>query len=115
LNVQVLDNPAAFTSPFQFQITFECVKQLVDGECTAGAVKLLAYYAFGNHTDIEWKVIYVGSASSDQYDQELDSVLVGPVPLGVSKFVLQVSTYQTRCCCASGSRTYKRRLFTNLY
>lgn len=38
----------------------------------------------------------MGSASSDQYDQELDSVLVGPVPLGVSKFVLQVSVLPKR-------------------
>jgi hypothetical protein len=35
-------------------------------------------------------VIYVGSADSDRYDQELDTVLVGPVPIGMSKFVLQV-------------------------
>jgi histone chaperone ASF1 len=28
----------------------------------------------------------VGSASSNQHDQELDSVLVGPVSLGINKF-----------------------------
>ena len=38
--------------------------------------------------DLEWKVIYVGSASGPQYDQELENVLVGPVPLGTSTFVL---------------------------
>jgi len=29
--------------------------------------------------DIEWKLIYVGSAESDEHDQELDSILVGPM------------------------------------
>jgi len=33
-------------------------------------------------------VVYVGSAESDQHDQELESVLVGPVPVGMNKFVL---------------------------
>lgn len=32
--------------------------------------------------DIEWKLIYVGSAESEEYDQELDSCMVGPVPVG---------------------------------
>ena len=42
------------------------------------------------HPDLEWKVIYVGSAESEKHDQVLEEVLVGPVPLGLSKFVLQV-------------------------
>lgn len=33
-------------------------------------------------TDLEWKLIYVGSAESEDYDQELDSCMVGPVPVG---------------------------------
>lgn len=32
---------------------------------------------------------YVGSAESDDHDQELDNALVGPVPVGYNKFVLQ--------------------------
>ena len=40
--------------------------------------------------DLEWKIIYVGSASSESYDQVLDSVLVGPVPVGRHKFLFQV-------------------------
>lgn len=40
-------------------------------------------------TDLEWKVIYVGSASDGKYDQELDSILVGPIPVGVNKFVFK--------------------------
>lgn len=33
-------------------------------------------------------MIYVGSASGPQFDQELEDVVVGPVPVGLSKFVL---------------------------
>lgn len=39
-------------------------------------------------TDLEWKVIYVGSAEDTQYDQVLEEVDVGPIPIGVNKFVL---------------------------
>lgn len=41
-------------------------------------------------SDLEWKIIYVGSAESEEYDQVLDSVLVGPVPAGRHMFVFQV-------------------------
>jgi histone chaperone ASF1 len=34
-------------------------------------------------------VVYVGSANSSQYDQTLDEILVGPIPVGVNKFILQ--------------------------
>jgi len=40
---------------------------------------------------LEWKIIYVGSAESEEYDQVLDTVYVGPVPEGRHKFVFQVS------------------------
>ena len=39
---------------------------------------------------MEWKIIYVGSAESEEYDQVLDTVYVGPVPEGRHKFVFQV-------------------------
>lgn len=42
------------------------------------------------YTDLEWKIIYVGSAENSDYDQVLDSVLVGPVPGGRHMFVFQV-------------------------
>ena len=41
------------------------------------------------YIDLEWKVIYVGSAEDSSHDQTLEEVLVGPVPVGVNKFVLQ--------------------------
>ncbi|KAH9739201.1 DNA ligase 6 [Citrus sinensis] len=38
---------------------------------------------------LEWKLIYVGSAEDETYDQLLESVLVGPVNVGNYRFVLQ--------------------------
>lgn len=35
-------------------------------------------------------MIYVGSAESQEYDQVLDSIMVGPIPVGVNKFVFSV-------------------------
>jgi hypothetical protein len=66
-NVEVLDNPASFLSPFRFLITFECV-------------------APGIKEELEWKLIYIGSAEDEKYDQELDAILVGPVNIGRNKF-----------------------------
>lgn len=40
--------------------------------------------------DLEWKLIYVGSAEDETYDQLLESVLVGPVNVGNFRFVFQV-------------------------
>ncbi|KAL6481983.1 hypothetical protein MHYP_G00100630 [Metynnis hypsauchen] len=75
LNVAVLDNPSPFGNPFQFEITFECMEDLPE--------------------DLEWKIIYVGSAESEEYDQTLDSVLVGPVPAGRHMFVFQADAPNT--------------------
>ena len=66
-NVLVLDNPTQFMSKLEFEITFECIEDLPE--------------------DLEWKIIYVGSAESEEYDQILDTVYVGPVPEGRHKFV----------------------------
>ncbi|CCF58857.1 hypothetical protein KAFR_0F02600 [Kazachstania africana CBS 2517] len=67
LGIKVLNNPAKFTDPYEFEITFECLESLKN--------------------DLEWKLTYVGSSRSNEHDQELDSILVGPVPVGVNKFV----------------------------
>ncbi|OQO01551.1 Histone chaperone asf1 [Cryoendolithus antarcticus] len=69
LNVSVRNNPAAFDAPYEFEITFECLEPL--------------------QKDLEWKLTYVGSATSSEHDQELDSLLVGPIPVGVNKFVFE--------------------------
>lgn len=39
--------------------------------------------------DLEWKLTYVGSATSSEHDQELDSLLVGPIPVGINKFIFE--------------------------
>lgn len=41
--------------------------------------------------DLEWKMIYVGSAESEEYDQVLDTIYVGPIPEGKHMFVFEVS------------------------
>ncbi|KAI1333448.1 ASF1 like histone chaperone-domain-containing protein [Xylariaceae sp. FL0016] len=75
LGVNILNNPAKFTDNYELEITFECLEQL--------------------SKDLEWKLTYVGSATSDEYDQELDSLLVGPIPVGVNKFVFEADTPKT--------------------
>ncbi|KAE8353573.1 histone chaperone asf1 [Aspergillus coremiiformis] len=69
LGVKILNNPAPFLASYQFEITFECLEQL--------------------QKDLEWKLTYVGSATSSEYDQELDSLFVGPIPVGVNKFIFE--------------------------
>ncbi|XP_014234779.1 histone chaperone asf1 [Trichogramma pretiosum] len=69
VNVAVLDNPSPFYNPMQFEITFECIEELKE--------------------DLEWKMIYVGCAESEEYDQILDTIYVGPIPEGRHMFVFQ--------------------------
>lgn len=38
-------------------------------------------------------MIYVGSAESEEYDQVLDTIYVGPIPEGRHMFVFQVRFY----------------------
>ncbi|KAG9244117.1 putative histone chaperone ASF1 [Calycina marina] len=75
LGVNVLNNPAKFGDKYQFEITFECLEKL--------------------QKDLEWKLTYVGSATSDEHDQELDSLLVGPVPVGTNKFIFDADPPNT--------------------
>ncbi|KAK4166545.1 histone chaperone ASF1 [Cladorrhinum sp. PSN259] len=75
LGVNVVNNPAKFTDKYLFEITFECLEPL--------------------QKDLEWKLTYVGSAQSDSHDQELDSLLVGPIPVGVNKFAFEANPPDT--------------------
>ncbi|GAA5940718.1 hypothetical protein JCM21900_002820 [Sporobolomyces salmonicolor] len=70
-DITVLNNPARFTDPYVFKITFECMAPLED--------------------DLEWKLTYVGSAESESFDQELDTCMVGPVPVGVNSFEFEAA------------------------
>ncbi|KUF95296.1 Carboxypeptidase B2 [Phytophthora nicotianae] len=78
-NITVLDNPTAFTNPFQFEVTFECAQPLEAGALINPLIAV----------DLEWKITYVGSAEDESRDQVLEEVLVGPVPVGTNKFVFQ--------------------------
>lgn len=40
-NVVVLDNPSPFYNPFQFEITFECIEDLSEGESRGAFFRLL--------------------------------------------------------------------------
>lgn len=70
-NVEILNPNAAFHDPYVFKVTFEAIAPLAD--------------------DLEWSLIYVGSAQSKDYDQELDNCLVGPVPVGVNSFEFEAA------------------------
>lgn len=60
LGVKVLDNPAAFTDPYKFEITFECLEQLRNGEHHERHLENTELTPL----DLEWKLTYVGSATS---------------------------------------------------
>ena len=106
ISLQVLNNPAMFTSAMQFEITFECIAPLKEG-LSPHLLEVPALTCL-SPPDLEWKMIYVGSADDDSFDQvtalarpcpvlitvyvsqELESVLVGPVEMGVNRFLFQV-------------------------
>ncbi len=46
--------------------------------------------------DLEWKVVYVGSAEDSKRDQNLEEVMVGPVAAGLHRFVLQAEAPNTQ-------------------
>ncbi|KXN74659.1 anti-silence-domain-containing protein [Conidiobolus coronatus NRRL 28638] len=68
--VQVLNNLVLSTEPYQFEIAFECLGQL--------------------QTDLEFRISYVKQADRLTEDLILDSFNVGPVPIGLSKFNIEV-------------------------
>ncbi|CAM9629166.1 unnamed protein product, partial [Chrysoparadoxa australica] len=95
-NLEVLNKYGPFLDPLRFQVTFECIEALQEGEhpscikkncheLICSFLNTLAWFP----SDLEWKVIYVGSAENSEHDQVLEEVLVGPVPVGVNKFVLE--------------------------
>lgn len=68
-NVIVVKPKGFFTDEIVFDIKFECTQQI--------------------NTFIRWEVIYVGSATSHEYDQTLANVRVGPIEVGMNRFVLK--------------------------
>ncbi|GBF90307.1 histone chaperone ASF1A-like protein [Raphidocelis subcapitata] len=69
MSVDVKNNPAPFRDDIELEVQYECLTALKD--------------------DLEWKVIYVGSAEADNYDQTLDTAFVGPVQPGSYKFTMK--------------------------
>ena len=68
-DVEFLNNPAKFSDPYKFKVTFECIAPLPD--------------------DVEWKLIFVSSPVNRDLDQELDDCCIGPVPVGINAFTFE--------------------------
>ncbi len=52
-DVTVLDNPSPFRNPFQFEITFECLEDLKDGESNQSNVRCdLDLLSFSSETGV---------------------------------------------------------------
>ena len=58
-NISFLNNPAPFNQQLQLDITFTAVDPIPD--------------------TLEWKVIYIGSAKDESYDQVLEEFEIGPI------------------------------------
>ena len=67
LNIIPKNTTSKFTEPFSFEIIFEVLSNL--------------------KKEIEWKMIYIGSAEDKKYDQILETIEIdGPFHLGSMKF-----------------------------
>lgn len=66
LNIIPINPIDQYSSILKFEIVFECMAELKN--------------------DIEWKLIYIGKADDPSFDQELGSVLIGPLQVGQMKF-----------------------------
>ena len=73
LNIIVQNPVSYFKETLKFEIVFECLSELKNGKIIF-------------NLDIEWKLIYVGSAEDESHGQVLDSVLIGPLQIGSMKF-----------------------------
>ncbi|KRY49810.1 Histone chaperone asf1 [Trichinella britovi] len=67
--VDVLNNPGTFFTPFKFGITLLCHEDLPH--------------------DLEFTLTFIGSPDTHAYDQELETVLVGPIKEGFKKFFFE--------------------------
>lgn len=109
LGVKILNNPAPFLAPYQFEITFECLEQLQKGwfavqidpySTTNGRRPRMENHLRGRREDVS--TLRISRQQSrhkteirntdtrrSEYDQELDSLLVGPIPVGINKFIFE--------------------------
>lgn len=79
-NVIVVNPKGAFTDDIEVFFSFKLTNTQFDIEFAC--VAAISSY-------INWQVCYVGSATSHDYDQILANVLVGPIEIGVNRFVLR--------------------------
>lgn len=76
--------------------------------CHCSSVIYIFSSICGAVAELEWKVIYVGSAEDEKKDQELECVLVGPVVVGKNKFLLEVcSVVCGLCLCCFSFQIFK--------
>ena len=68
IGVEVENNPSPFTSPFSLRVSFEVTRPLF--------------------RELEWRLIYVGSADDEDQDQYLSIVTMAPMQPGSREFVL---------------------------
>ncbi|XP_003378215.1 histone chaperone Asf1 [Trichinella spiralis] len=75
--VDVLNNPGTFFTPFKFGITLLCHEDLPHGSIYT----MLSEYIL-LESDLEFTLTFIGSPDTHAYDQELETVLVGPIKEG---------------------------------
>ncbi|KAI0984908.1 hypothetical protein GJ496_009676 [Pomphorhynchus laevis] len=71
VDLHVTGDTEKFSDSLKFEVHFECIEPVKEA--------------------IEFKVVYVGKADDNQYDQELDKVELDDVPVGMFKFTLECS------------------------
>ncbi|KAL0216778.1 hypothetical protein P9112_008962 [Eukaryota sp. TZLM1-RC] len=71
LDVKILNNPAKFLDPYQFEIAFEAQDSISADDI------------------LEFRIVYVGSSKSEEHDQELDVIEISPIPAGTSRFTVE--------------------------
>lgn len=102
--MKILNNPAPFLAPYQFEITFECLEQLQKGrqpiQSAIHSKSLTPNQIWSGRSPTSARRPRKPTLSSitesanpnkprSEYDQELDSLLVGPIPVGVNKFIFE--------------------------
>ena len=86
LNVIVKQSKTPFQAPISFDIYFETVKNL-------------------KHS-LTWRIIYIGQASNDAYDQVLEEAEMDCEVAGRMTFTLEVSLYHLYdFCCRVNTQT----------
>jgi histone chaperone ASF1 len=112
LGVNVLNNPAKFSDSYEFEITFECLEPLQKGQlfdltykqfktpilinCRSRMeVDLCRLCDLVRPSPTPSPILPRSNLHSTELDQELDSLLVGPIPIGVNKFIFEADAPDT--------------------